>query len=262
MDFPSLRLSQAQLNLFSTCPRKFQHIYLEQSVTPVPLGQQERARWGNQFHLLMQQRELALPVGPLLQAEPQLEETVQRLQRVAPELFASQPGTWRAAEHSRSLTIAGFWLTAVYDLLVAEPQQAQIIDWKTYWRSRPRPELARDWQTRLYLFLLAETSDYAPEQLRLTYWFVQVSPQPQAITFTYDRAQHEQTRQDLQNLLSDLKTAITDYQAGESLTQVPLSAGQCDRCPFARRCDRAGDAPTAETQDWQAAIATIDEVPL
>ncbi len=262
LPLPQLRLSQAQLNLWATCPRKFQHLVLEQLAAPTPPEQQERARWGNEFHLLMQQRELALPVEPLLVAEPELDETVRALQQAAPELFAPQPGVWRDAEHQRSLTVGGFLLTAAYDLLIAGPQQAQIIDWKTYLRPRRRQDLARDWQTRLYLLLLAETSDYTPEQLSLTYWFVQLAPQPQALTFNYDRAQHARARQDLERLLADLAAGLQRYQAtGEPLPQVPLSAGRCTTCPFARRCERATTAPAPANRDWRAELAAIAEVP-
>ncbi len=258
VDTPTCRLSQAHLNLFEACPRKFQHLYLDQLAVPASPLQQERARWGNQFHLLMQQRELALPLAPLLDTEPQLESTFQALEQVAPELFIPQPSAQRDAEHSRSLSQQGFLLTAVYDLLITTPEQAQIIDWKTYLRPRARAELARDWQTRLYLFLLAATSDYAPEQIRLTYWFVQVSPQPQALTFTYSRQQHEQTSQALEALLTDLEAALSCYHHGELLPQVEPQAGLCPSCPFSRRCDRLASAATLPPE-WPAAIATIPE---
>lgn len=256
---PFLRLSQAHLNRFATCPRQFQYVYLDQLAAPVPPRQQERARWGNQFHRLMQQRELGLPIAPLLAAEPLLQRALQALERAAPDLLTSPPGTQREAESRRSLALQGFLLTAVYDLFLAEPQRARILDWKTSLQPRDRQQLAADWQTRLYRFLLVETSAYLPEQVSLTYWFVQVKPQPQALTFSYDRQQHEQTRGDLQALLADIAAAIACYQAGTPLPQVPLQAGHCCHCPFARRCERA-EARAAAPPDWRAALAAIAEV--
>jgi hypothetical protein len=68
-----LRLSQGQLNLLETCPRKFQHIYLEQLGSPTTPEQQAHQAWGSRFHLLMQQRELGLPIEALMAADDQMQ---------------------------------------------------------------------------------------------------------------------------------------------------------------------------------------------
>jgi hypothetical protein len=54
---------------------------------------------------------------------------------------------------------------------------AQILDWKTYPKPQNRRWVEQNWQTLLYPYVLAETSDYLPEQISMTYWFVQ-SEQP------------------------------------------------------------------------------------
>ena len=69
---PPLRLSQTQLNLLTACPRKFQHTYLEQLAAPTDPEQQERMSQGSQFHLLMQQWQLGLPVELLVQEDDRL----------------------------------------------------------------------------------------------------------------------------------------------------------------------------------------------
>ena len=61
-----IRLSQAQLNTLEACPRLFQHLHLDQLGSPVPPEQQESLTWGSQFHLLMQQQALGLPVEALV----------------------------------------------------------------------------------------------------------------------------------------------------------------------------------------------------
>lgn len=53
--------TQRLLNFIENCPRKFQHIYLEQLDSPLTPAQQEKPTWESRFHLLMQQRELGLP---------------------------------------------------------------------------------------------------------------------------------------------------------------------------------------------------------
>jgi ATP-dependent exoDNAse (exonuclease V) beta subunit len=58
-------------------------------------------------------------------------------------------------------------LTVIYDLLIEAEDNAQILDWKTYPQPKEQNRLAKDWQTRLYLYVLAETSDYLPEQISM-----------------------------------------------------------------------------------------------
>ncbi|NEP21702.1 PD-(D/E)XK nuclease family protein, partial [Moorena sp. SIO3I6] len=88
---PLTRLSQGQLNVLETCPRKFQHIYFDQLGTPVSPEQQERLTWGSRFHLLMQQRELGLPVTSLVEEDTQLDYWLTGLVNAAPELSNPEP---------------------------------------------------------------------------------------------------------------------------------------------------------------------------
>ncbi|XGV95727.1 MAG: PD-(D/E)XK nuclease family protein [Leptolyngbya sp. BL-A-14] len=241
--FP-LRLSQSQLNRLATCPRKFQHTDLEQLAAPNEPEQQERQNQGTRFHLLMQQWLLGLPVEPLVQEDPQLQSWFNAFMAVAPKILTlgDDRPIGGQSEHLRTLAFEGYLLTVVYDLLLANEQQAQILDWKTY----PRPQnprwLLQNWQTRLYPFVLAETSNYTPEQIAMTYWFFQASdektPDVQRFNAGYDRLQHEQIRQELTRLLSQLTEWLKHYQNGEPFPQVPLKSKECDRCSFAIRCDR------------------------
>lgn len=259
------RLSQGQLNLLETCPRKFQHIYFEQLATPISVEQQERLRWGSRFHLLMQQRELGLPVESLVEEDQQLRYWLTTLVNAAPDVLKPQPGTFREAEHCRTLSFQGYLLTVIYDLLIEEEKLARILDWKTY----PQPPkgqkwLTKDWQTRLYLYVLAETSNYLPEQISMTYWFVKSEPSPQSLTFNYDRIKHEKTREDLTVLLTKLTGWLKSYQDnGAVLPQVPLAAGRCHNCPFAQRCQRTQESQETEMgKDWRTSLAQIEEVVL
>lgn len=206
-----LRLSQGQLNLLETCPVQFQRIYLEQLGSPLSPQQQEKLAWGSQFHLLMQQKELGLPIDSLLAQNEQLESAIAALINAAPEIWLSDRDTWREAEHCRTLNFQDYLLTVIYDLIVGDRTSAKIIDWKTYLQPETRSNLAKNWQTRLYLYVLVETSDYLPEQVSMTYWFVKNPRKPQSLTFAYDRRQHEKTRQDLSILLTRLTIWLEDY---------------------------------------------------
>jgi hypothetical protein len=260
---PLIRLSQGQLNLLEVCPRKFQHVYLEQLGEPISPEQQERLNWGSRFHLLMQQRELGLPVERLVAEDLQLQHWVTALVNAAPEVLTPDPRTIRDAEHCRTLNFRGYLLTAIYDLLIEDEERAQILDWKTYPLPKDRQRLARDWQTRLYLYILAETSDYLPEQLSMTYWFVKSRPHPQRLQFTYSSTQHETTRQDLTRLLAQLEAWLNRYwQDDIPFPQVPEERGHCVNCSFAVRCQRNEESGSNNCTDLLPDLAEVREVSL
>lgn len=279
--FP-IRLSQTQLSLLSTCPRKFQHIYLEQLAAPTDPEQQERLQQGSQFHLLLQQWQLGLPVEPMLQADDRLQQWFQAFQQAAPEILTLLPKeteVWQQTEHDRTLEVQGYLLSVRYDLLLSNPWTARILDWKTYPRPRQPEQLWQSWQTRLYLFVLAETSHYSPDQLSMIYWFFQtqtpgdpsIPPLPQSYQLNYSRDRHEQTRKDLAHLLDQLTHWLAHYRQGEAFPQINTGIDQCQTCNFVVRCDRqspVSDSPTSEAQTSSPVyfelpdLADIQEIPL
>jgi hypothetical protein len=268
-----LRLSQTQLKILEECPRKFQHSYLELLATTASPEHKEKLTWGSHFHLLMQQRELGLPIEFIIQQDPELGRCVAAFIHTAPELFANSENSdriFRQAEHPRTLIFQDYLFTVIYDLLIAEPNAAQILDWKTYPRPQKSKWIAESWQTRLYLYVLVETSDYSPEQVSMTYWFVQLQGEepPQKLTFYYNQTEHDRTKQDLTHLLQQLTDWRQLYtEAGEFLPQVEISSNLCDSCQFATRCNRTQDTKSlspdllAETPtDWLPNLAIIDEI--
>ncbi|MBW4553773.1 MAG: PD-(D/E)XK nuclease family protein [Aphanocapsa sp. GSE-SYN-MK-11-07L] len=229
-----MQLSQGHLSVLSTCPRKFQHLYLDQLGLHQDPQLQERLDLGAQFHQLMQQQELGLSVESVSLANLSLQRWLAAFSAQPPAMISGD----RQSEQRRILQFEGYLLIAVYDLLIEGAEQAQILDWKTY--ARPPANLQTAWQTRLYLFMLAETSDYPPEQLSITYWFAEANNRAKcSLTFAYTQTQHEQTRQELSQRLRQLTSWLTGYQAGQSLPQVPISANECSKCSFDLRCDRA-----------------------
>lgn len=234
-----MRLSQGQLNLLERCPRQFQHTYLEQLGSPANPEQQERQTWGSRFHLLMQQRELGLPIASLVQENAQLQRWMTAFANAAPEILTPDTNSqFRESEHCRTLQVQDYLLTVIYDLLIADDLSSQILDWKTYPKPQNRRWLEQNWQTLLYLYVLAETSDYLPEQISMTYWFVQSEDQPQSLKFTYNNTQHQKTGQKLHRLLNQLTYWLQRYEQGEPLPQVAEGSKLCDSCQFAVRCDR------------------------
>lgn len=267
-----MRLSQGQLNLLATCPRKYQHTYLEQMSSPTTPEQQERLAWGSRFHLLLQQRELGLPIESFVEEDPQMQRCLTAFFKAAPEIFTHEESgdrsIFRQAEHERTLNFQGYFLTVVYDLLIADAKQGQILDWKTYARPQQRQWLAENWQTRLYLYVLAETSNYLPKQISMTYWFVQSVgeevPNPESLKFSYNLTLHKKTQADLMLLLNKLTEWLQRYQErGEAFPQVSANLGKCSFCQFASRCDRSREmGEEAIARRELQYLATIEEVSL
>ena len=223
-----IRLSQSHLNLLSICPPKFQRVYIDcLGSLPAP-EQQENMQWGSRFHLLMQQRELTLPIEPLLANDTELDRSLKALIEAAPEL---QPNAdiWREAEHCRTLSFDDFLFTVIYDLLIAETDRAIILDWKTYRKPMKAKALRRNWQTRLYLYVLAETSEYQPEQIQMTYWFVK-SGQPTRVTINYSQLEHQQTEEEITTLLTDLKQWLQNNRQHQ--IDFPHRCDCEQNCPF------------------------------
>lgn len=257
-----IRLSQGQLNLLETCPPHFQRIYLEQLNSPMDSQQQDKQTWGSQFHLLMQQREIGLPIESLLKEDQQLQHSIESLIEATPDIWQSGRESWREAEHCRTLNFENYLLTVIYDLLVIDENKAKIFDWKTYLQPTNKAKLIKNWQTRLYLYILAETSDYLPEEISLTYWFVKLPTQPQSITFKYDRKQHEKNHQDLGDLLARLDRWLDDYSNWG--TPFPHLSNCQENCPFYQsflKFESISDETNQQNAtDWMTLMDEIDEI--
>jgi PD-(D/E)XK nuclease superfamily len=233
----TIRISQRHLKILETCPRQFEYTYCDRLTLSTASAQQSKTQLGSDFHLLMHQRELGLPIAAILARSPQLNTWMQAMLQTAPELFQIDADTWRESEHVRTLELGDYLFTAIYDLLILQPDRADIIDWKTYPLPKYKKDLDLEWQTRLYLYLLAETSEYLPKQIAFTYWFIQSMPQPKSVKISYTLKQHRQTQTDLLILLEKLTNWLdVDRSDREPFPQVAMSTGLCDRCNFALRC--------------------------
>jgi len=265
------RLSQQHLNLLTTCPRKFQYLYLDNLGVPITSAEQERLNWGSQFHLLMQQRELGLPIESLILENQEMLHCFNNFSQAASEILnlnAQDDIILRQAEHNRSLNFKGYILTAIYDLLIAKNEQAQIFDWKTYRYPENKNKLAQNWQTRLYLYLLVETSKYLPETVSMTYCFIQPKSKnlPYKLTFSYNQQAHKKTEQDLQKILDNLTDWLKNYQERRlGFPQVQI-LDSCHTCQFSNPCQRFSEVYDkeidAESTDISAdLIFSLDDIP-
>ncbi|MGL5074952.1 MAG: PD-(D/E)XK nuclease family protein [Waterburya sp.] len=273
MNQPGLiRLSQSHLNLLSICPPKFQQVYLDGLGALPDVEQQESMQWGSRFHLLMQQRELTLPIESLLTIDSELDSSLKALIQAVPDLLEQNPDIWREAEHYRTFIVGQFLLTVIYDLLIIKPDQAIILDWKTYRQPPNSSKLANNWQTRLYLYVLANTSDYSPEQIQMTYWFVK-SGKPKSLTFHYSQELHQQTEQDLADLLTNLAKWWQNYQDSQSDQQLNSDSNSkaevignlphridCqENCPYSQILTEEKQQRDRH-QEWLTSINEIEEI--
>ncbi len=258
MIMPSIwQLSQSHLNQLTQCPRRFQYRYLDQWGLSTVDKQQTQQTLGAQFHHLIEQQALGLDIQPFLKVNPQLQEWFLALQASPPPFITGEC----RHEHQQLLSRQSVTLVAVYDRLIQNSQQAQILDWKTYTRPHNLNALRRDWQTRLYPYILVETSEFAPEQILMVYWFAQVRANTShSLVLNYDSKQHQQTDQDLTAILKQFTKGIEAYERGQSWPQVPIADGQCEGrhpCPFLSRC-----RPVEALPEYPVDLDAIAEVPI
>ena len=272
-----LHLSQGQLKLFEKCPRQFQYTYLEQLYSPNNQEHEELQNLGSSFHLLMHQQEIGLPVSSFLQADDQLQRWMSNVIEIAPEIVHPNVcgETSRYSEHSRMLQVDDYLLTVIYDLLIVQRNKAQIIDWKTYPKPPNKIYLGQNWQTLLYLYVLVETSHYLPEDICMTYYFVQYLGKPKSINFSYSQTQHKKTEEKLKQLLDKLSECLIKYSQGDMFAQVPEGVKVCKHCQYSTRCRRVAfpqertifpgsNAETMISEDYTnlPSIISIEEVTL
>jgi hypothetical protein len=279
----SMKLSQSNVTILEICPRLFQHQVLDQLGVP-QLGESwERLALGSRFHQLMQQRTQGLPIEDIVATDPNLTRWFRSVENYEEMLFSPgltqglTEGVWADSEHVRTLDWMGHTIVGIYDYLVLYPESAQILDWKTYPKPIDTQQIAQTWQSRLYPFLLAQTTDYLPEAIEMRYWFFQgqeelnSSDQPQMLRLNYSVSQHEQTADALTAILKDLDQWLQAYEErGENFPQTEMRS-TCETCAFAVRCDvgrwpmaglRASSSidPTSLTQAFNRPPEVLTEV--
>jgi hypothetical protein len=237
----SLTLSQARLLAFLTCRRRFQLRYLDQlswPVTPLMPRQRSSVEQGRKFHQLLERFFLNLPVNEIDIPDRQLRLWWKRFEE---HVLPLPPGR-TLPELRLTVPVGRHFITGRFDLVIIGYEKDQpavhIYDWKT---SQPRPveQLQDDWQSKLYLAMLAESKNaliresgtLTSEQIKLTYWYVTDPVSPH--TITYSPEQHEQNWAEIQMLVIDIDNCLeTD--------QWPLTDNwsHCRSCTYWAYCGR------------------------
>ena len=252
-----MRLSQGHLSLLEICPRQFQYQFLEQlNLQNQSLDEEERIRSGSEFHQIIQQRSLQLPIEALLAKDPQLAQWFRAFERAMPDFFDLTHTAPELAESEQVRTLAylGHSLVVVYDYLVLKPESALILDWKTYRKPNPSSAIAQQWQSKLYPYVLHETSHYQANQIELRYWFFHQDT-AQKLSLPYTDAQHRETDRQLTHLLTQLNHWLTDYTDHATPFPQTPDVKTCHPCAYAVRCDRTiseTEQPEVDrAMDWE-----------
>lgn len=205
-----INISQSHLNLLENCPLKFQQKYLEKVNLSGDSALKKQAQWGKLFHLIMQQINLGLNVDLLGIDNQELIDSVKLLIKETSDIWDSNP-TKRESEDQLNLIFNNYLLVVIYDLLVCYENKAIIYDWKTYLQRDNLEKIEKNWQTRLYLYVLAEKFNYQPDDISMIYWFIKLPSKPQKITVNYNQEKHQKTKQDLLIILEKLNLYLTNY---------------------------------------------------
>ena len=210
---PDIRFSQASLQDFHDCRRRFELRYIDRLDWPAlesepALEHEAQMRLGAQFHRLVQQHLLGLDparIGASIR-DPLLRGWWQNyLDHPIPDLPAL-----RRPEYVLTAPVAGHRLLAKFDLLAVDPgERAVIVDWKTSPRPQGRRWLAERLQTLVYRFIAVEATahlnggvPFKPEQVSLVYWFA--GDPESAEVFEYTSAEHDLARERLAGVITEI----------------------------------------------------------
>ncbi|PKO23239.1 MAG: PD-(D/E)XK nuclease family protein [Chloroflexi bacterium HGW-Chloroflexi-1] len=252
---PDFQFSQASLQDYVDCPRRFQLRHLLQLAWPAveaePAGEFEaHIAQGQAFHRLIHQHLLGLPAERLSRmvtasaADAEGSGEAGRLSAWWADYLRAGPVDLPPARHPEitlSAAVSGHRLLAKYDLIAVEPGgRAAVVDWKTS-RNRPkRAWLSARLQTRVYRYLLVRAGAHLngggpidPEAVTMIYWFANHPDDPE--TFPYDATQYRADGEYLAALIAEIASLADDF---------PLTgdARRCRFCPYRSLCDRGIEA--------------------
>ncbi len=184
------------------------------NIRTTPISQGEKL--GGEFHLIMQQIGLGLPVELFLKAYPQIDKWVE-----AAKPFLDIPGSkqWNA---SAQYLYKSQLLYANYDLIIHQEKQIIGLDW-TIQKPSKFQLLENSFHTQLRLFLLYEKTQLSAEDISLVYLFVNTGDVYQ---FTYSKEKHLAFKERLEATLLPFLAEVEDFpkETSSSYTLTPQEA--------------------------------------
>ena len=206
------QLNTDMLELLEKNFQKFEQYFVYHKYPPINPNSSENLRVGQQFHLLMQQLMMGLPVEPLLLAYPEMAHWVKQLHPIV-----SIPAQKKYCNVNKGMLIGEWHLVAHYDLLIEGGEKVIAVDWKTEIHI-PQPEKLEDsWQTQLRLFLLAEIQEIPADNISIIYCFVNGDDYASIYQFNYSQEKHDAFIERLAMTLSKLPTTSNTNDSNLSL---------------------------------------------
>lgn len=263
--------SQASLQDYVDCQRRFQLRYLQQVSWPAPQAEpvrenEEHIQRGERFHRLAQQALLRVPLErlePIAASDP--DEALSRWWRsftaLLPQLNAGQ----RRVEIQLSAPLGRHRLLAKYDLiqLFPEERRAVIWDWKTSTNLPRRDALEARLQTLVYPTLLVRASGalndgtpFQPEQVEMVYWFAELD-RPER--FAWDATRQQRAEENLLALTGEIESI-----PGDRFEKTP-DEKRCRFCVYRSLCARgvrAGDLSEldADVESSAEIVINFDQI--
>ena len=251
--------SQASLQDYRDCRRRFQLRYLEQRHWPAPQAEPIREneiaiRRGVRFHRLAQQALLGVPAELLASAaqadpDPMLAAWWDAFAALLPSLQDGRRSVETLLAAPLGAQLGNHRLLAKYDLIqIFEDGRAVIYDWKTSPHRPRRANLQERPQTKVYPFLLTFAGaglnggkPILPEQIEMTYWFAAHPAQPE--TFHYSAAHLTRDRDEIQDLVKEIAAL------GEKDFDKTDDEKRCRFCVYRSLCARGVEAGSMDEID-------------
>ena len=261
----NFEFSQSSLQDYTDCRRRFFLRYIQRVAWPAvqtePIQENERhILRGERFHRLVQQYLLGVPVQRLVEiANADEDEHLPHWWQT----FLSWATTGLSGARSVELTLlaplAGYRLTARYDMILLNPEGSLVIyDWKTSLNRPRRSWLASRLQTRVYPYLLAHTGGLllkntavvTPDQISMIYWFAAFPDQAEC--FNYSDAQFTEDSRILESLVTEI---LSLPETGFELTS---HIEHCAFCVYRSLCDRGISAGSFSDNEAEPEGPSID----
>jgi hypothetical protein len=257
------QFSQASLQDYVDCPRRFQLRYLLRLAWPAleaePALESERhLQQGAAFHRLVHQHVLGIAPERLSNAVTDAD-----LRRWWHNYLEHGPGDLPASRYPEvvlSAPAGGYRLVAKYDLVAVDAsQRGVIVDWKTSRRQPRRRHLAERLQTRVYPYLLVRAGShlndgrpFEPEQVEMVYWFANFPGSPER--FSYGAARYEADGAYLAALIGEIESL------GDGDFPLTTQERHCRYCIYRSYCDRGARAGAMDEMDSDMAPEDLSQL--
>jgi CRISPR/Cas system-associated exonuclease Cas4 (RecB family) len=276
MNIPEgFQFSQANLQDYADCRRRFQLRYLQGVAWPAllsePAGESERfLRLGQQFHRMAHQYLLGVPAPQLdeMVDGPEIKAWWENFNLHVPDFLAGIDPASRSMEATLTAPVDSFRIIAKLDFVGRRDDgKSIIVDWKTYRKKPRRSWLQERLQTRIYPYLLVRAGSQAnqgkvidPEQVEMVYWFASFPEKPER--FSYNARQFAEDDAYLSKLVSEIQ------RLEESNFTMTPQLERCQFCVYRSLCDRgvqAGsfaelDNPTEQEDEFLLDFDQISEI--